>query len=336
MFRMLPNTDLNVHPLCLGGNVFGWGADRDQSFAVLDAYVEAGGNFIDTADTYSSWQGTDGGESETIIGDWMAARSNRDELIIATKVGKLPGMNNLRPETIRTQMERSLRLLRTDRVDLYYAHMDHDDSMPDALGTFDSLVRSGHTRYLAASNYSPERLSLALDLATDNGWAPFVALQPEYHLMNREFEKGLLQVCLERNLGVLPYYALARGYLTGKYRVGGPDVESVRAAGASVYVGEQGEGVLSALEHVAADHEVPLAAAALAWLAARPTVVAPIASARTVRQLAELLPMADLQLSAEEIAALDSASQPLMSYPSETLVLERPSNCEEAGRRGER
>ena len=309
MLRQLPNTDIRVHPLCLGGNVFGWGANRDESFAVLDAYVEAGGNLIDTADTYSSWQGTDGGESETIIGDWMAARGNRDSLIIATKVGKLPGMNNLRPETIRTQMDRSLRLLRTDRVDLYYAHMDHDDSMPDALETFDSLVRGGKTRYLAASNYSPERLTLALDLAADNGWAPFIALQPEYHLMNREFEHGLQQVCAERNLGVLPYYALARGYLTGKYRVGGPDISSVRAAGASTYVSEQGENVLMTLERVAAAHEVSLATAALAWLASRPTVVAPIASARTPHQLAELLPMAGLRLSADEITALDFASQ---------------------------
>lgn len=311
MLRNLTGTDLLVHPLCLGGNVFGWGADRDESFAVLDAYAEAGGNFIDTADTYSSWQGTDGGESETIIGDWMAARGNRDSMIIATKVGKAPKLNNLRPETISTAMDLSLRRLRTDRIDLYYAHQDHDDPMPEALEAFDSLVRSGKARHLAASNYSPDRLAEALELAAANNWAPFVALQPGYNLMQRPvFEDALMPFCLERGVGTLPYYGLARGYLTGKYRLGGPEVDSVRAAGASTHVDAHGESVLRAVERVAQGHGVSMGSVALGWLASRPTVVAPIASARTVEQLAELLPMATLELSPEDLDELTAASGP--------------------------
>ena len=309
MLRLLPGTDLMVHPLCLGGNVFGWGADRDESFAVLDAYADAGGNFIDTADTYSSWQGTDGGESETIIGDWMVARGNRDSMIIATKVGKAPKLNNLRPETITTAMDLSLQRLRTDRVDLYYAHQDHDDPMPGALEAFDSLVRSGKARYLAASNYSPDRLAEALELAAANNWAPFVALQPGYNLMQRPgFEDALMPFCLERGVGTLPYYGLARGYLTGKYRLGGPEVTSVRAAAAATHVDSRGESVLQVVERVAQRHGVSMGSVALGWLASRPTVVAPIASARTVQQLADMLPMATLELSNDDLDELTAVS----------------------------
>ncbi|CAB4938137.1 MAG: aldo/keto reductase [Actinobacteria bacterium] len=309
MLRLLPGTDLMVHPLCLGGNVFGWGADRDESFAVLDAYADAGGNFIDTADTYSSWQGTDGGESETIIGDWMVARGNRDSMIIATKVGKAPKLNNLRPETITTAMDLSLQRLRTDRVDLYYAHQDHDDPMPGALEAFDSLVRSGKARYLAASNYSPDRLAEALELAAANNWAPFVALQPGYNLMQRPgFEDALMPFCLERGVGTLPYYGLARGYLTGKYRLGGPEVTSVRAAAAATHVDSHGESVLQVVERVAQRHGVSMGSVALGWLASRPTVVAPIASARTVQQLADMLPMATLELSNDDLDELTAVS----------------------------
>ena len=309
MRTRLPGTDLDLFPLCLGGNVFGWSTDEESSFAVLDAYVEAGGNVIDTADAYAAWLGNGGGESETVIGAWMRARGTRDDLVIATKVGKTPGLDNLRPETIRTAVEASLRRLGTDRIDLYYAHQDHDDDMAAALETFDSLVREGKVRHLAASNYSAARLTEALDLQAAHGWAPYVALQPEYNLVARtEYESQYADLCVERGLGTLPYFGLARGYLTGKYRTGGEPVDSVRAGGASAYVGAAGERVLDALEPVAAAHGVRPAAVALAWLRTRPAVVAPIASARTPEQLADLLPMATLALAPDEVALLDDAS----------------------------
>ena len=309
MRTRLPGTDLDLFPLCLGGNVFGWSADEDASFAVLDAYVAAGGNVIDTADTYSSWQGTDGGESETIIGSWIRARGNRDDLVICTKVGKAPGLANLRPETIRTAAERSLRRLGIDTIDLYYAHQDRDDPMPDALEAFDSLVREGKVRHLAASNYTAARLTEALDLQAAHGWSPFVALQPEYNLLAREaYEHEYVDLCAQRGIGTLPYFGLARGYLTGKYRDGGPTVQSVRAGGVQQFVTERGELVLDSLSMVAGSHDVTMAAVALAWLRTRPAVVAPIASARTPEQLADLLPMVSLELTADEISALDDAS----------------------------
>jgi len=287
MLLRLPGTDLDLFPLCLGGNVFGWSADEDASFAVLDAYVAAGGNVIDTADAYARWLGHGGGESESVIGRWMQARGNRDDLVIATKVGKNEGLDNLRPETIRAACDLSLQRLQTDRIDLYYAHQDHDDDMPAALEAFDSLVREGKVRHLAASNYTGARLTEALDLQAQHGWAPYAALQPEYNLVARtEYETEYADLCVERGLGTLPYFGLARGYLTGKYRVGGETIDSVRAGGASVYADERGERVVDALEAVATAHGVRPAAVALAWLRTRPAVVAPIASARTPEQLA--------------------------------------------------
>lgn len=309
MRTRLPGTDLDLFPLCLGGNVFGWSADEQTSFAVLDAYVAAGGNVIDTADAYAAWLGKGGGESETVIGAWMRARGNRDDLVIATKVGKTPGLDNLRPETIRTAAEASLRRLGTDRIDLYYAHQDHDDDMGAALEAFDGLVREGKVRHLAASNYPRERLVHALDLQAEHGWAPYAALQPEYNLVARsEYETQYADLCVERGIGTLPYFGLARGYLTGKYRTAGAEVESVRANGASAYVGPAGERVLDALEQIAGGHGVRPAAVALAWLRTRPAVVAPIASARTPEQLADLLPMATLDLAEDEVALLDEVS----------------------------
>lgn len=306
--RRLPGTDLSLFPLCLGGNVFGWSADRDTSFAVLDAYVAAGGNMVDTADAYAHWLGRGGGESETIIGEWLASGRSRDSLLIATKVGKKPGLNNLRADTIVTACEESLRRLQTDHIDLYYAHQDHEDPMEESLEAFDSLVRAGKVRHVAASNFTAPRLAEALDLASARGLASYVALQPEYNLLERnEYEQGLLPVLQERTIGTLPYFSLARGYLTGKYRAGGPQVDSVRAAGVTGYVGERGERVLAAVEQVAAAHAVPIAAVALAWLLTRPMVVAPIASARTVEQLRDLLPMATLVLMPDEIALLETA-----------------------------
>ena len=309
MLIRLPGTDLDLFPLCLGGNVFGWSADEDASFAVLDAYVAAGGNVIDTADAYAAWLGNGGGESETIIGAWMRARGNRDDLVIATKVGKNEGFDNLRPETIRAACDLSLQRLQTDRIDLYYAHQDHDDDMGAALEAFDSLVRAGKVRHLAASNYTAARLTEALDLQAQHRWSPYAALQPEYNLVARtEYETEYADLCVERSIGTLPYFGLARGYLTGKYRTGGATVESVRAGGVAAYADERGERVVDSLETIAASHGVRPAAVALAWLRTRPAVVAPIASARTPEQLAELLPMATLELSSDELATLESVS----------------------------
>jgi aryl-alcohol dehydrogenase-like predicted oxidoreductase len=306
----LGRTDLDVFPLCLGGNVFGWTADEQTSFAVLDAYAAAGGNFVDTADSYAAWvPGNEGGESETIIGRWMADRGNRDELVIATKVGRKPDLKDLRTETIRKGVEESLRRLQTDRIDLYYAHADDDPSIPleETLGAFDELVRAGKVRHVAASNYGAPRLAEALDISRREGLAGYVAFQPAYNLVEREYEDGLQALCAENDVACVPYFGLAMGFLTGKYRPGGPDVDSPRAGGATKYLDERGVAVLEALDDVAAAHGTSPAAVALAWLREQPTVVAPIASARTTEQLAELLPMADLALERQEVERLRAA-----------------------------
>ncbi len=309
MTTRLPGTDLDLFPLVLGGNVFGWSADEAASYAVLDAFVAAGGTMVDTADAYARWLGDGGGESETILGSWMAARGNRDDVLVATKMGKLPPYENLRPESIRAACDDSLRRLQTDRIDLYYAHQDHEgDDLATALEAFDGLVRSGKVRYVAASNFTGARLAEALDLQAENGWAPFVALQPHYNLVEREeYETEYAHLCLQRGLGTLPYFGLARGFLTGKYR-GGADIPSVRADGVTKYADERGDRVLSTLQEVADAHGVPMAAVALAWLRTRPAVVAPIASARTVEQLADLLRIVDVELDESEESALDAAS----------------------------
>ena len=305
---LLGTTDL--FPLCLGGNVFGWTADERQSFAVLDAYAEAGGNFVDTADAYSAWvPGNTGGESETILGRWMADRRNRDRIVVATKVGKLAGLTGLSAKTIRTAAEGSLRRLGTDYIDLYYAHAD-DPATPlgESLGAFDALVREGKVRHLAASNYTEPRLSEALDLSKRAGLARFVALQPHYNLVHRgEYEGALAGLCEREGLACFPYYALASGFLAGKYRPG-VSVSSARAGAAAKYLDEKGLRVLAALDAVAADRGASVAAVSLAWLLARPTVAAPIVSARTPDQLAELLPAVSLGLTTEERARLDAAS----------------------------
>jgi aryl-alcohol dehydrogenase-like predicted oxidoreductase len=310
MHRTLGHTDLLVFPLCLGGNVFGWTADEAESFQTLDAYADAGGNFIDTADTYSSWvTGHSGGESETLIGRWMAARSNAGRMIVATKVGMAPGLANLRPDTIRTAADASLRRLGVDRIDLYYAHRD-DPSTPlyDTLQAFDALVKAGKVRYIAASNYTAPRLAEALDLSAREGLARFDVLQPHYNLVHRfEYEGALADLCAREGIACVPYFALAKGFLTGKYRPGHA-VESVRAGSAREYLDERGLRVLEALDEISSAHQTTPGAVALAWLAAQPTVAAPIASARTPAQVHELLPMAGLKLSVGEIAHLTQVS----------------------------
>jgi aryl-alcohol dehydrogenase (NADP+) len=306
----LANTALDVFPLCLGGNVFGWTIDETQSFAVLDAYAAAGGNFVDTADMYSSWvPGNAGGESETILGRWMAARKNRDRMVVATKVGKLAPLDNLSAKTIRTAAENSLRRLATDRIDLYYAHAD-DTSTPlaETLGTFDALVREGKVLHVAASNYTGPRLSEALAISKNEGFARFVALQPHYNLVHRaEYEAALAPLCTGEGLACFPYYGLASGFLAGKYRPG-VKVESARAGGATKYLDDRGLRILGALDAIAAERGTPVAAVSLAWLLTRPGVVAPIASARTPEQLAQLLPAVSLELRGDEVRLLADAS----------------------------
>jgi aryl-alcohol dehydrogenase-like predicted oxidoreductase len=302
----LPGTDLTVSALCLGGNVFGWTADEPTSRAVLDRFHDARGttpSFVDTAESYGD------GTSERLLGAWMADRGARDEVVVATKASRGQKEHPLAAGEIRAACERSLRNLQTDRIDLYYAHFD-DETTPleETVAAFDELVQAGKVRYVAASNYSAARLTEALATADRLGTARYGALQTHYNLMERPaFEGELREVAAANGLGVLPYFALAKGFLTGKYR-SGAWVDSPRAKGASAYVGEKGDRVLTALDQVAGDRGVPVAAVALRWLADQPTVVAPIASGRDVEQLADLLPMQDLKLADDELQVLTDAS----------------------------
>jgi len=303
-------TDLDVFPLCLGGNVFGWTADERTSFDVLDAFAAGGGNFVDTADSYSAFhEGNSGGESETIIGNWMAARGNRDEIVVATKVGQLPGRTGLAADNVRAACDDSLRRLQTDRIDLYYAHKDDPDTpLEETLGAFGELIDAGKVRHIGASNYSPERLTEAMEVSRREGLASFVALQPHYNLVERDYEQSLRPVVEREGLVCLPYFALARGFLTGKYREGAT-VDSPRASRAEIYLDDRGRAVLSALDEIAAAHSASVAAVAIAWLRVQPTVVAPLASARNVPQLSEILPSASLQLAPDELERLRAAGE---------------------------
>ncbi|MEV6616552.1 aldo/keto reductase [Streptomyces sp. NPDC051051] len=309
--RKLGSSGLEVFPLALGGNVFGWTADEEASFAVLDAYAAAGGNFVDSADSYSSWApGNSGGESETIIGRWTKARGNRDDLVIATKVSQHPDHQGLTGANIKAAADASLRRLGTDRIDLYYTHFDKPEvPVEEIVGALDDLVKAGKVRHIAASNISPGRLRASLEFSDREGLARYVALQPHYNLVSRDtYEGGLQDLVAASGLAAVPYYALASGFLTGKYRPG-TTVDSARAQGAARHLGtERGQKVLTALDEVARAHDAEVATVALAWLAARPTVAAPIASARTVEQLPALLAVADLKLTEAEITRLTEAS----------------------------
>ncbi len=303
----IPRTDLDVFPLNLGCNVFGWTADRDESFAVLDAYVAGGGNFLHTADVYMAGvPGNRGGESETIIGEWRAARAGRrDDLVIATKVGKLEGFKDLRAETIRAAADNSLKRLGVDHIDLYSAHFDDTGTpLAETLGGFGELIEAGKVRHIAASNYSGARLAEALATADREGLPRYVALQPHYNLMERDFEDDQRAVCEREGLAVFPFYSLAKGFLTGKYRPDGEEIDSPRAEGAAAYLDARGEAMLAALDEIAAAHEVEPAAVAIAWLRVQPTVLSPIASARDTEQLSPLLASVELQLTSEELARL--------------------------------
>jgi aryl-alcohol dehydrogenase-like predicted oxidoreductase len=303
----MPRTDLVVSDLCLGANVFGWTADEPTSHALLDRFVDAVPGtqlpMIDTAEMYGD------GRSEQILGSWLRDRGAHDRVVVATKASPGRKEHPLSAAEIRAACERSLTNLRTDRIDVYYAHYD-DDSTPldETLRAFDDLVQAGKVRYAAASNYSAARLTEALDTAKSLDVTGYVALQPHYNLMERPvYEDDLRDVVAGADLGCFPYFALAKGFLTGKYRAG-EQVDSPRARGAAAYVGERGDRVLHALGSVADAHGTTTAAVALRWLADRPTVTAPIASGRTVEQLADLLPMLDLVLGDDERALLTDAS----------------------------
>jgi aryl-alcohol dehydrogenase-like predicted oxidoreductase len=306
----ISSTDLDVYPIALGGNVFGWTADEAESFAVLDGYAAAGGNFVDTADVYSAWApGNSGGESETILGRWVANRGRREQTIIATKVGKHPQYSGLSAKTIRAAAENSLKRLGTEYIDLYYAHADDEKTpLEETLGAFDALVREGKVRYIAASNFSAPRLAKALEVSDREGYARYVALQQHYNLMERhQYEGELADLVAKQGLSSIPYFALASGFLTGKYRPGAK-VQSQRAQSAGAYLTEKGIKVLAALEEIASAHNAAIATIALAWLAAQPTVVAPIASARTTEQLPDLLSVSEVRLSDHDIGRLNEAS----------------------------
>ncbi len=304
--RRIGTSDIEIYPLALGGNVFGWTADEADSFRVLDEFVAGGGNLVDTADGYSHWvAGHVGGESETVIGKWMDARGNRDDVVIATKVSTHPKYEGLAGLNIRAAAEASLRRLDTDYIDLYYAHFD-DKTVPleETISALNELVEAGKVRYIGISNYSAERIDEWMRVVEQNAFYRPVALQPHFNLMEREFEKELQTRAETYQLGVFPYFSLAQGFLTGKYR--GESVESPRADGASAYLNERGLRVLAALDSLAATHGVSVASISLAWLRQQPTVVAPLASARNTEQLEALMTSARIELSAEDVAVLSA------------------------------
>ena len=311
--RTIGGSDLKTPRLVLGGNVFGWTASGEGAFAILDRFAEAGGVMIDTADVYSAWvPGHKGGESESLIGAWLKRRGHRDDVLIATKVGMLPwdgkGGGILDPDKILASCDASLARLGT-HIDLYYAHQDDRETpLADQLGAFDTLVRAGKVRTLGASNYDAERLNEALDISERGGLARYEVLQNEYNLMTRsKFEGALQQTCLDRGLGSLPFYGLASGFLTGKYRSAADKGKSIRGGRMDAYLNERGFRVLAALDEVASEAGATPAQVALAWLAAQPGVTAPIASASSRAQLDELLGVLTLELSGKQVERLTEA-----------------------------
>ncbi|MBW1251232.1 aldo/keto reductase [Pantoea allii] len=313
--RQLGNSGINVPLLTFGGNVFGWTVDEKTSFSLLDALVEKGLFFIDTADVYSRWApGNQGGESETIIGKWLKKSGKRDKIVLATKVGieMSPDKKGLKPDYIHQAVEDSLRRLQTDVIDLYQAHRD-DESTPlaDTLNAFDALIKAGKVRAIGASNYSATRLQEALDISKQQGLARYETLQPEYNLYDREgYESELEQVARDNHLGVINYYALASGFLSGKYKKPQDAAKSQRGQGiVDKYLNERGLRIVEALEDVAASHDASATQVALAWLIARPGITAPIVSATSLQQLDELVKATELMLSKQEIEELSRASK---------------------------
>ncbi|MEA2999327.1 MAG: hypothetical protein QOK17_1160 [Sphingomonadales bacterium] len=311
--RTIGSTALATARLVLGGNVFGWTTRGEEAFRILDRFAEAGGTMIDTADVYSAWvPGHEGGESERLIGDWLRRRGSKGDMLIATKVGMLPGEGGekLQPARIVAAAEASLKRLGVETIDLYYAHRDDEKTpLADSLGAFDRLVREGKVRAIGASNYSAERLGEALAVSERDGFARYEVLQNEYHLMARDrFEGPLQRLCVEHDIGVLPYYGLASGFLTGKYRSAADQGKSVRGDRMAQYLNPRGFAVLEALDAVAAEADATPAQVALAWLAAQPAVSAPIASARTPEQAEEIIGAMTLELSPDQVGRLTEAS----------------------------
>ena len=306
----LGRSDLDIRPLSLGGNVFGWTADRDTSFAVLDAFHAGGGNFIDTADGYSAWvPGNSGGESETLIGEWLKSRTPTD-VVVATKVSTHPEFRGLSVANVRAAAEASLTRLGVDAIDLYYAHFDDPETpLEETVGAFADLVSDGLVRHVAVSNYSAARIREWISLAEAAGADLPVAIQPHYNLVHRtEVERDIVPVAEEFGLSLVPYYALASGFLTGKYRTPDATGESPRAGGAAKLATPAGLAVIDVLEEIGRAHGATIAATALAWLGAQPTVAAPLASASKPEQVADLLASMSLELSPDEIARLTAVS----------------------------
>jgi aryl-alcohol dehydrogenase-like predicted oxidoreductase len=312
--RELGKSGIKVAPFCFGGNVFGWTIDEPTSFKLLDAFVDSGLDFIDTADVYSAWAHNGvGGQSETIIGNWLKNRGKRDDVIIATKVGKPmgEGKKGLSAKYINQAVEDSLNRLQTDYIDLYQSH-DDDQNTPleETLETYDQLIKAGKVRAIGASNYMGARLQEALKVSKDHGFAAYQTLQPEYNLYERAgYEQDLEPVILENNIGVITYFSLASGFLTGKYRSEDDLNKSKRGAGIKKYLNDRGHSILNALDQVASQYNATPAAVSLAWLIARPGITAPIASATSVEQLSEITKAVELNLSAESTELLDKAGK---------------------------
>src|SRR5690625_298421 len=307
-------TSLEVAPLSLGTNVFGWTLDEIESFKILDAFTDAGFNFIDTADMYSFWvDGGPGGQSETIIGNWMKERGNREEVVITSKVGGATGVHDIdvRRKHIMEGADKSLKRLQTDYIDLYYLHYDDTETpVEESLRALDDLKKAGKVRYIAASNLSPERLTESLKFSQENNLAKYEALQPLYNLVEREnYETKYAPIVAEHNVTVFPYSALATGFLTGKYRSEDDLDKSPRGQGVAKYLNEQGQEILNALDQVAEKHNTAPATVALAWLSAQPYIGGPVASATSEEQLNQILSSTSLQLDAADLELLDRVSQ---------------------------
>jgi len=305
----IPQTDLVVHPLCLGSNIFGSNADEAQSHAVMDAYSSYAGNFIDTADMYNQWvEGHVGGESESVIGSWMKKRNNRQSMVIATKVSKMDTRPGLSAKNIFAACEESLNRLQTDYIDLYYSHSDDETvSLEETLGAYAQLIAQGKVRYIAASNFTPARLRESIKFSEDNNIPAYVAVQDLYNLVDRKtYEGEMSQAVADLGISNIPFYGIARGFLSGKYRPGVTEVDSKRAAGAREYATDKNYAVLTTMDEVAKNHNVSLSAVALAWLRAQPSVSVPIASARTVEQVEEIVQV--VELSGEEVEKLNGVS----------------------------
>lgn len=311
--RKLGNTDLLVSPVTFGGNVFGWTLDEAKSFEILDGFFEAGFNFVDTADVYSRWApGNEGGESEKIIGKWMKSRNNRSQVILATKVGSDmgSGKKDLSKKYIRGAVDASLKRLQTDYIDLYQSHFDDlVTPVQDTLEAYDELIRAGKVRWAGASNFSPERLKESLETSRRLSLPKYQTYQPEYNLYQREdFEKDMEQLCLDNQLGVISYFSLASGFLTGKYRAEADLGKSIRGGSMDKYMNPRGFKILKALDEVSEQYNAAPSSIALAWLIARPSVTSPIASVTSLQQLEDLARAAEIRLDVEDIAILDEAS----------------------------